>query len=74
MEIALLVELGGVIGLDWTILCIFVSTILGLGLLRRLAIDNFRSMQETLQIGEFPLFEMLERIAIKLDPFHILNS
>lgn len=66
VEIALFIELGSAIGLGWTILCIIVSALLGLGLLRWQGIDNFRRTRKALQRGEVPLVEMLDRFFLTI--------
>ena len=60
VEIFLFVTVGGLLGAVWTILEVLGTGIVGIALLRRLGIENFRRTQEALRAGENLLFGMLD--------------
>ena len=66
VEIFLFIELGGAIGAGWTILLVLGTAMLGLGLLRRQGVENFRRTQASLRRGEIPIFEILDRFVLGL--------
>lgn len=60
VEIFLFVQIGGLLGVSWTILEVLGTGIVGLALLRRLGIESFRRTQEALRDGENLLSGMLD--------------
>lgn len=60
VEIFLFVQIGGLLGVGWTILEVLGTGIVGLALLRRLGIESFRRTQEALRDGENLLSGMLD--------------
>ena len=60
VEISLFVVIGGLMGVGGTILEVLGTGIVGIALLRRLGVENFRRTQEALRAGENLLFGMLD--------------
>ena len=66
IEIALFIQIGGVIGVFSTLLLILVTAILGVVLLRMQGLITLVRVQESLDRGEIPAIEMIEGILLLL--------
>ena len=60
VEIALFIEVGGIIGVAPTIILIIVTAILGAGLLRLQGLMTIRRVQENIDHGQLPAIELIE--------------
>lgn len=65
-ELALLIQVGSHIGLLWTILCILLTAIIGVSLLRIQGINTLMKAQSRLQTGELPATELAEGFILAL--------
>jgi len=60
VEIYLLLQIGGIVGVFPTILLVVGTAILGAGLLRQQGLATWMRFQENLAKGELPAYEMVE--------------
>jgi UPF0716 protein FxsA len=60
IEIYLLLQIGGIVGVFPTILLVVTTAIIGAGLLRQQGLATFQRFQESLAKGEIPAYEMVE--------------
>ncbi len=60
IEIYLLLQIGGIVGVFPTILLVVTTAIIGAGLLRQQGLATFQRFQEGLAKGEIPAYEMVE--------------
>jgi len=60
IEIYLLLQVGGIVGVFPTILLVVTTAILGAGLLRQQGMATWMRLQENLARGEIPAYEMVE--------------
>ena len=60
VEIYLLLQIGGIVGVFPTILLVVSTAIIGAGLLRQQGLATWQRLQENLQKGELPAYEMVE--------------
>lgn len=66
VELAVLIQVGSHIGLLWTILCILLTAIIGVNLLRIQGINTLIKAQSRLQTGELPAAELAEGFILAL--------
>ncbi len=64
LELSVLIEVGGQIGAGATVLLVFMTTALGLGLLQQQGFRTMLKMQQRMAAGEQPAEEMLESLMI----------
>lgn len=60
IEIYLLLQIGGIVGVLPTIILVVLTAIIGAGLLRQQGIATWQRFQDNLQKGEIPAYEMVE--------------
>jgi UPF0716 protein FxsA len=60
VEITLLLEVGGLIGIFPTIFLVVLTAVLGAGLLRHQGFATWQRFQNSLAQGEIPAYEMIE--------------
>ncbi|OQK16137.1 exlusion protein FxsA [Methyloprofundus sedimenti] len=60
IEIYLLLQIGGIVGVFPTIILVVSTAIIGAGLLRHQGIATWQRFQENIQRGEVPAYEMVE--------------
>lgn len=60
IEIYLLLQMGGIVGVLPTIILVVTTAIVGAGLLRQQGLATLQRFQESLQKGEVPAYEMVE--------------
>jgi len=60
IEIYLLLQIGGIVGVFPTIILVVSTAIIGAGLLRHQGMATWQRFQENLQRGEVPAYEMVE--------------
>ncbi|NOQ17323.1 MAG: exlusion protein FxsA [Methyloprofundus sp.] len=60
IEIYLLLQIGGIVGVFPTIILVVTTAIIGAGLLRQQGLATFQRFQEGLAKGEIPAYEMVE--------------
>ncbi len=60
VEIYLLLQIGGIVGIFPTILLVVFTAVLGTWLLRRQGFITWRRFQDNLAKGEIPAYEMIE--------------
>ena len=60
IEIYLLLQIGGIVGVFPTILLVVSTAIIGAGLLRQQGLATWQRFQDNLQKGEIPAYEMVE--------------
>ncbi|NOQ63872.1 MAG: exlusion protein FxsA [Methyloprofundus sp.] len=60
IEIYLLLQIGGIVGVFPTILLVVSTAIVGAGLLRQQGLATWQRLQDNLQKGELPAYEMVE--------------
>lgn len=63
-EIAVFIQVGGLIGLGPTLLCIVLSAVLGLWLLRRQGLKTVRDAQASLNRNEMPVRELVDGVCL----------
>ena len=63
-EIYLLIEIGGVIGVSWTILLVVFTAVLGAWLVRVQGIAALTRVQQSLERGEVPALELMEGVCL----------
>jgi UPF0716 protein FxsA len=63
-EIYLLLEVGSVIGVPWTIFAVVFTAVLGAYLVRRQGISTFTRVQASLARQELPAMEMMEGLCL----------
>jgi UPF0716 protein FxsA len=61
-EIYLLIEIGGVIGVSWTILLVVSTAVLGAWLVRIQGIAALTRVQQSFERGEVPALELMEGV------------
>lgn len=64
VEIYLLIEIGGVIGVGWTIFCVVFTAVLGAFLVRAQGFATVNRIRGQLQQGQLPAVEMLEGLCL----------
>ncbi len=64
VEIYLLIEIGGVIGVGWTIFLVVFTAVLGAQLVRRQGLATLRRVQASLRRDELPALELLEGLCL----------
>ncbi len=60
VEIYLLLQIGGIVGIFPTVLLVVFTAVLGAWLLRQQGFATFQRFQENLARGEIPAYEMIE--------------
>ncbi len=60
IEIYLLLQIGGIVGIFPTIALVVLTAVIGASLLRQQGIATWQRFQENLQRGEIPAYEMVE--------------
>ncbi|NOQ15021.1 MAG: exlusion protein FxsA [Methyloprofundus sp.] len=60
IEIYLLLQIGGIVGVFPTIALVVLTAIIGVGLLRQQGMATWQRFQDNLQKGEIPAYEMVE--------------
>jgi len=60
IEIYLLLQIGGIVGVFPTIILVVSTAIIGAGLLRQQGLATWQRFQDNLQKGEIPAYEMVE--------------
>ena len=73
IEIALFIQIGGVIGVIPTLLLILITAIVGVTLLRLQGLITLVRVQESLNRGEIPAVEMLEGLMLLLSGAFLLT-
>ena len=73
IEIALFIQIGGVIGVIPTLLLILITAIVGVALLRLQGLATLVRVQESLNRGEIPAVEMLEGLMLLLSGAFLLT-
>ena len=73
LEIALFIQIGGVIGVVWTLLLIVVTAVLGVILLRIQGIVTLLRVQDSLNRGEIPAIELLEGLLLLISGAFLLT-
>jgi len=66
IEIYLLVQVGGLIGVGWTIFLVILTAIIGAALVRRQGVSTLARLRAGMDRGELPALEMLEGAVILL--------
>lgn len=61
-EIYLLIEVGGIIGVGWTIFAVVFTALLGANLVRHQGFSTLGRIQQQLNQGELPAMELLEGV------------
>lgn len=64
LEIALFVEVGGAIGVGWTLLMCFLTAIFGAALIRIQGLNTLLSARRRMDRNEMPMVEMMDGIAL----------
>lgn len=64
VEIFLLIQVGNVIGVWWTILCVVGTAVAGAYLLRQQGLSTLSRFQNNMSTGVLPAKEMLEGVAL----------
>lgn len=64
IEIYLLIEIGGVIGVGWTIFCVVFTAVLGAFLVRAQGFSTINRIRDQLEQGQLPAIEMLEGLCL----------
>lgn len=73
VEIALFIEIGGVIGVAPTIILIIVTAILGAALLRLQGLMTIKRVQDSLNQGQLPAIELLEGMILLISGAFLLT-
>lgn len=63
-EIYVLLEVGSVVGVPWTIFAVVFTAVLGAYLVRQQGISTFSKVQQSLARQELPAMEMLEGLCL----------
>lgn len=63
-EVWLLVTVGGVVGVGWTIFLVVLTAVIGAYLVRSQGINTLARSQDSLARGELPALELLEGVAL----------
>jgi len=63
-EIYVLLEVGSIIGVPWTIFAVVFTAVLGAYLVRQQGISTFTKVQQSLARQELPAMEMLEGLCL----------
>ena len=63
-EVWLLVTVGGVVGVGWTIFLVVLTAVIGASLVRSQGISTLARSQEILARGDLPAVELLEGVAL----------
>lgn len=63
-EIYLLIEIGGVIGVGWTIFCVVFTAVLGAFLVRAQGFSTVNRIRAQLDQGQLPAVEMIEGLLL----------
>ena len=66
MELFLLIEVGGIIGVFPTILLVMFTAILGAGLMRQQGLATWQRLQSNLTQGIMPAYELIEGLFLLL--------
>lgn len=66
LEIYLLLEVGGLIGVSWTIFAVVFTAILGAGLVRRQGFSTLNRIRSQMDRGELPAMELFEGVFLLL--------
>ena len=64
IEIYLLIEIGGVIGVGWTIFCVVFTAVLGAFLVRAQGFSTLRRIRTQMDQGQLPAVELLEGLVL----------
>lgn len=64
VEIYLLIKIGGVIGVSWTIFCVVFTAVLGAFLVRTQGFSTINRIRNQLKQGQLPAMEMLEGLCL----------
>lgn len=64
LEIYLLLKVGGIIGVGWTIFLVVFTAVLGAGLVRRQGFSTLNRIRAQLDRGELPAAEVLEGVVL----------
>ena len=64
LEIYLLMQVGGVIGVGWTIFLVVLTAVIGVALLKAQGISTLNRAQQKLQANELPAREILEGMGL----------
>lgn len=66
IELAVLIKVGGVIGIGWTIAAIVLTAIIGVQLLKAQGLSTLTRAGERLQAGDIPMQELAEGFLLAL--------
>ena len=66
LEIAVFIEIGGLIGLGWTLVFIVATAVAGTALLRYQGISTLARAQQEMNSGRPPVLELLEGVCLLL--------
>ncbi len=64
IEIAILIQIGQVIGAAWTILLVIVTAAIGAGLFRQQGLSTLSRVQTQLDNGHLPAIELIEGVML----------
>ena len=73
IEIALFIQIGGVIGVIPTLLLIVITAVLGVTLLRMQGLRTLVRVQESLDRGEIPAIELIEGMMLLISGAFLLT-
>ncbi|MCX8958306.1 FxsA family protein [Erwinia psidii] len=72
IEITLFIQVAHVLGVLATMLLVILSSCIGISLVKKQGIKNFRLMQQKLAAGESPAAEMIKSVSLILAGFLLL--
>ena len=64
LELAALIEVGGLIGAGFTVLLVFATSVLGINLLRQQGFRTMLKLQQRMAAGEQPAEEVIESMMV----------
>lgn len=73
IELAVLIKVGGVIGVWWTILLIIITAVVGVNLLRAQGLSTLMRAGEKMQQGDLPVQELAEGFLLALSGAMLLT-
>ncbi len=73
IEIALFIQIGGIIGVLPTLLLIVITAVIGVALLRAQGLVTMVRMQENLRRGEIPAVELIEGVMLLISGAFLLT-
>ena len=64
VEVYVLIQVGSVIGVGWTILLVILTAVIGVNLLRQQGISTLMRANQLMSQGQIPAMEMLEGLVL----------